>query len=66
MARLPDLIKFAARHKLKIGTVADLIRYRSETGKLVERVASRVIETRHGAFTLYAYLDRAGNEKPKQ
>nr|MBA2689671.1 3,4-dihydroxy-2-butanone-4-phosphate synthase [Burkholderiales bacterium] len=62
MARLPDLIEFAARHRLKIGTIADLIRYRGETEKLVERVATRAVETRHGPFTLYAYLDKAANE----
>ena len=41
MARLPDLIEFAAQHSLKIGTIADLIHYRSRTESLVERVAER-------------------------
>jgi len=41
MARLPDLLEFAQVHGLKIGTIADLIHYRSENETLVERVAER-------------------------
>src|SRR6185436_6368597 len=62
MARLPDLIDFAAQHGLKIGTIADLIHYRSENEKLVECVATREVETRYGVFKLYAYLDKTVNE----
>jgi 3,4-dihydroxy 2-butanone 4-phosphate synthase/GTP cyclohydrolase II len=62
MARLPDLMEFAARHDLKIGTIADLIHYRAANERLVERVATRAVETRHGPFTLHAYLDKASNE----
>ena len=47
MARLPDLIEFARAHNLKIGTIADLIHYRSRTESLVERVAER--DDRNGA-----------------
>ncbi len=60
MARLPDLIEFAAQHDLKIGTIADLIQYRSAHESLVERVADRPIETAHGPFRLVGYRDRAG------
>jgi 3,4-dihydroxy 2-butanone 4-phosphate synthase / GTP cyclohydrolase II len=60
MARLPDLIEFAAQHKLKIGTIADLIHYRSRTESLVERAAERDIDTAHGRFRLYVYSDRTG------
>lgn len=62
MARLPDLVAFAKEHQLKIGTIADLINYRSKTEKLVERRAQRVIETAYGAFDLIAYYDRAADE----
>ena len=62
MARLPDLIEFAAQHKLKIGTIADLIHYRSLTESLVERAAERDIETAHGKFRLYVYSDRTAQE----
>ncbi len=60
MARLPDLIEFAREHKLKVGTIADLIAYRSRNESLVTRVAERQISTAHGAFHLIAYRDRAG------
>jgi len=60
MARLPDLIEFAAQHKLRIGTIADLIHYRSRTESLVERAAERDIETAHGKFRLHVYSDRIG------
>ena len=45
-----DLVEFAAQHKLKIGTITDLIQYRSRTESLVTRVAERDIETVHGAL----------------
>jgi 3,4-dihydroxy 2-butanone 4-phosphate synthase / GTP cyclohydrolase II len=62
MARLPDLIEFAATHGLKIGTIADLIRHRSETETLVERFAERAISTPYGPFRLYVYHDKIGDE----
>ncbi|HLT28025.1 MAG TPA: bifunctional 3,4-dihydroxy-2-butanone-4-phosphate synthase/GTP cyclohydrolase II [Zeimonas sp.] len=57
MARLPDLIEFAARHGLKIGAIADLIQYRSAHDSLIERVAERAIDSRWGPLTLVAYRD---------
>ncbi|MDH5552208.1 MAG: bifunctional 3,4-dihydroxy-2-butanone-4-phosphate synthase/GTP cyclohydrolase II [Nitrosomonas sp.] len=61
MARLPDLVEFAAKHQLRIGAIADLIEYRSLTESLVERVAERIIQTAHGEFQLVAYLDKMAN-----
>jgi 3,4-dihydroxy 2-butanone 4-phosphate synthase/GTP cyclohydrolase II len=61
MARLPDLVEFAAQHKLKIGTITDLIHYRSSTESLIKRVAERDIETVHGNLRLYVYSDRIGD-----
>jgi 3,4-dihydroxy 2-butanone 4-phosphate synthase/GTP cyclohydrolase II len=58
MARLPDLIAFGAQHGLKIGAIADLIRYRSQNEMLVERVADRLVQTVYGAFRLTAYRDK--------
>ncbi|MBM3386745.1 MAG: 3,4-dihydroxy-2-butanone-4-phosphate synthase [Betaproteobacteria bacterium] len=58
MARLPDLQLFAAEHGLKIGTIADLIEYRSRNESLVERVGSRPIHTAHGEFTVHAFRDK--------
>jgi 3,4-dihydroxy 2-butanone 4-phosphate synthase/GTP cyclohydrolase II len=58
MARLPDLLEFAKEHKLKIGTIADLIHYRSENECLVERVAERPMSTIFGDFRLIAFRDK--------
>jgi 3,4-dihydroxy 2-butanone 4-phosphate synthase/GTP cyclohydrolase II len=57
MARLPDLIEFAREHKLKIGTIADLIHYRSANECLVQRVAERKLSTAYGDFRLFAFRD---------
>src|SRR5438477_1058006 len=59
MARLPDLLHFAAEHGLKIGTIADLIEYRSRNESLVQRTLERDIETAWGRFRLVAYRDLA-------
>ena len=59
MARLPDLLQFAAEHKLKIGTIADLIEYRSRNESLVKRGEPRDIETPWGRFHLVPYRDLA-------
>ena len=58
MARLPDLQLFAAEHGLKIGTIADLIQYRSRNESLVERIGSRTLQTAHGEFTAHAFRDK--------
>jgi 3,4-dihydroxy 2-butanone 4-phosphate synthase/GTP cyclohydrolase II len=58
MARLPDLIEFAKEHKLKIGTISDLIHYRSQNECLVERVAERSLSTAYGDFRLVAFRDK--------
>src|SRR5580765_4023388 len=57
MARLPDLLQFAAEHKLKIGTIADLIEYRSRNESLVQRSSEREIATAWGRFRLIAFRD---------
>jgi 3,4-dihydroxy 2-butanone 4-phosphate synthase/GTP cyclohydrolase II len=57
MARRPDLEVFAARHGLKIGSIADLIRYRLETEKTVQRVHEEDVQTDFGPFRLIAYRD---------
>ncbi|MFM6985203.1 MAG: bifunctional 3,4-dihydroxy-2-butanone-4-phosphate synthase/GTP cyclohydrolase II [Hydrogenophaga sp.] len=58
MARLPDLQLFAAEHGLKIGTIADLIEYRSRTESLVKKVGSRPLHTAFGEFTAHAFRDQ--------
>jgi len=57
MARRPDLEKFSAAHGIRIGTIADLIRYRLEKERNVERIAEKAVETEFGAFDLYCYED---------
>jgi 3,4-dihydroxy 2-butanone 4-phosphate synthase/GTP cyclohydrolase II len=62
MARLPDLQIFAAEHGLKIGTIADLIAYRSRNESLVHKVSSRAMHTAHGEFTANAYKDMTSGD----
>jgi 3,4-dihydroxy 2-butanone 4-phosphate synthase/GTP cyclohydrolase II len=57
MARRPDLETFAQRHNLKIGTIADLIRYRLEKERSVERIAEQAVQTDAGQFQMYCYED---------
>lgn len=62
MARRPDLEKFAAEHDLKIGTIADLIEYRSLKEKTIERKAHCKLPTAHGEFELITYQDTIDNQ----
>ena len=57
MARRPDLETFATQHNIRVGTIADLIRYRLEKERFVERIAEKAVTTEHGDFTLYCYDD---------
>ena len=55
MARVPELAKFAKRHRLLMITIADLIQYRMRTEALVRRVASAALPTDHGDFRVTAF-----------
>jgi 3,4-dihydroxy 2-butanone 4-phosphate synthase / GTP cyclohydrolase II len=57
MARRPDLEIFAKERGIRIGTIAELIRYRLEKERNVERIAEQLIETAHGEFMMYCYDD---------
>ncbi|SEG81401.1 bifunctional 3,4-dihydroxy-2-butanone-4-phosphate synthase/GTP cyclohydrolase II [Marinobacterium lutimaris] len=61
MARRPDLEKFAAKHGLKIGTIADLIHYRAMNEHTVERADEGVLETEYGEFKYAVYRDEIQN-----
>jgi 3,4-dihydroxy 2-butanone 4-phosphate synthase/GTP cyclohydrolase II len=61
MARRPDLEKFAREHDLKLGTIADLIRYRLDNEHTVERVAETAVRTEFGDFRLVTYQDTVDN-----
>jgi 3,4-dihydroxy 2-butanone 4-phosphate synthase/GTP cyclohydrolase II len=58
MARRAELEAFARQHHLKMGTIADLIRYRLRNERSVERVSEQVVQTEFGEFRLVAYQDR--------
>lgn len=63
MARVPDLVEFAFRHGLRILTVAELIRHRMATERLVERLASPRLPTAWGEFRVHAYRAEATGEE---
>jgi 3,4-dihydroxy 2-butanone 4-phosphate synthase/GTP cyclohydrolase II len=63
MSRRPDLEVFAKENDMKIGTIADLIQYRSINEKTVESLNTRKIQTEYGEFQLHTYLDKARQEK---
>ena len=58
MARLPALVKFGRKHKLKICTIADLIEYRRTREKLVEKVETIKMPTDYGDFDLHLYRSK--------
>ena len=61
MARLPELLKFAKKHRLKISTIEDLIKYRRTREKLVEREEVVKMPTEFGDFNLYLYHSKLDN-----
>jgi 3,4-dihydroxy 2-butanone 4-phosphate synthase/GTP cyclohydrolase II len=62
MARVPELTKFARKHALLMVTIADLIKYRMRTERLVKRVATAELPTEQGAFRIFAYENHIDNE----
>src|SRR2546422_7973169 len=62
MARLPELRKFVRRHKLKIATIEDLIKYRRTREKLVQRQEVIKLPTDFGEFDLYLYQSRVDGQ----
>jgi 3,4-dihydroxy 2-butanone 4-phosphate synthase/GTP cyclohydrolase II len=61
MARLPDLVAFAQRHNLKIGTISDLIAYRRRHDHLVRETAVEPVQSHGGAWTLRIFKDSLGD-----
>ena len=57
MARRPDLEKFARKHGIRMGTIADLIRYRLEKERNVERILEKPVQTAFGEFQMICYDD---------
>ena len=64
MARLPEIIKFAKLHNLKVGTVSDLIKFRLKKTKIVEQISERPFESEMGSqFTLKVFQNTISGEK---
>ncbi len=61
MARVPDLIRFSKKHRIKMITIADLIKYRMRTECLVHKVAQPMMPTMYGAFRMIAYSNDVDN-----
>ena len=66
MSRVPDLVRFCERHGLALVTVADLIEYRRQTEKLVERVVSVRLPTEYGDFQAVAYRETADRQAARR
>jgi len=62
MARLPQLLEFAAKHALKICTIASLIEYRRKKEKLVEVIVETKLPTKFGEFRLVVYRDKTNSQ----
>ncbi len=62
MARMPELMAFAAEHDIKIATIADLIEYRSRTETLLEEMGDSPIHTPWGEFQQHVYVDKLTGE----
>lgn len=62
MARVPQLIDYCKKHRLKIVTIADLIDYRRRTEKLIERDTVVEIPSRYGDFMAYSYTSKITGE----
>ncbi len=62
MARHDDLEKFSKKHDIKLGTIEDLISYRVENEKTIERINEREFKTKHATFRLISFLDSIHNE----
>lgn len=62
MARRPDLEKFAEQHNLKIGTIADLIHYRTLNEKTITRLHENTLQTDYGTFNLITYQDSINSD----
>ena len=63
MARLPELIPLAEKFNVKIATIADLIKYRRRTEKLINKMAVAKMPTRYGDFVAHAYLSEVDNNE---
>ncbi len=57
MARKKDLLNFAKKYKIKIGTIEDLIKYKIANEKTIKRISQDIIKTEYGLFNAVFYED---------
>lgn len=62
MARLNDVQEFSKKHNIKWGTIEDIIRYRMDNEKTIERINQRQLKTQFGNFKVASYLDMTNND----
>ncbi len=62
MARMPDLVKLAAIHNLKIISIEDLIEYQLKKGDLIEKLEERKITTHYGEFDFHAFREKGSEQ----
>ncbi len=62
MARIPDLMEYKEKHKLKIITIADLIAYNKDKETLIERVTEAEMPTKYGIFKIVGYINKINGE----
>ncbi|WP_110690775.1 3,4-dihydroxy-2-butanone-4-phosphate synthase [Salinicola endophyticus] len=62
MAKRDSLLAFARQHGIRIGTIADLIHYRSSTEQTIASVGHQALDTVHGRFELYSFADSVDDE----
>lgn len=62
MARLPQLMKVAKKHDLKIISIEDLVAYRMKNDSLIEKIEDFILETRFGKYNLKAYKQTTNNQ----
>jgi len=63
MSRVPQLIKFARRHRLKMVTISDLIDYRRRTELLIRPLVQSKLPTRYGEFDLHVYEEKLSGKQ---
>jgi len=63
MARLPDLVEFAKKFSLKIGTIKDIVKYRYENEKIIEKVGEAFLPTKYGTFNIIVYKELFSNKE---
>lgn len=62
MARYDDLVAFSKKHQIKLGTIEDLIRYRLENEKTIQKLSEQSLENQYGKFVLITFKDSLNDE----